>query len=60
MHWPQTGGTQYHAKVGPTDKGRAIKYSMASIYDIWDGSSDKRKVHDLVPCFYQDGSIELK
>ena len=25
MPWPQTGSTQYHAKLGLPDKGRAIK-----------------------------------
>ncbi len=29
--------------------------SMAKIYDIWDGSLDKRKVTGLVPCYGQDG-----
>ncbi len=25
MPWPRTGATQYHAQLGLTDKGRAIK-----------------------------------
>ena len=25
MPWPQTSATQYHAQLGLTDKGRAIK-----------------------------------
>ncbi len=26
MPWPQTGATQYHVQLGPSDKGRAIKW----------------------------------
>ena len=25
MPWPETGTTDYHAQLGPSDKGRAIK-----------------------------------
>ena len=25
MHWPQAGATHYHAQLGLTDNGRAIK-----------------------------------
>ena len=60
MPWPQTGATHFHAKLGPPDKGRAIKglvfcWSMARIIDLWDGSMDKRKVRGLVPCCGEEG-----
>ena len=60
MPWPQTCATQYHAQLGPPDKGRAIKglvvcCSMARINDLWVVSMDKRKVRGLVPCCGQDG-----
>ena len=49
MPWPQTGTTHYHAKLELPGKDRAIIglivcYIVARIYDLWDGSLDKRKV----------------
>ena len=49
MPWPQTGAIQYHAQLGLSDEGRAIKglvvcWSMARINELWDGSMDQRKV----------------
>ena len=32
-----------------------LSCSKARIYDVWDGSLDKRKVPGLVPCCGQDG-----
>ena len=65
MSWPQTNTTYYHAQLGLLNKEGAIKeffcllYSMAWIYDLWDGSLDKRKVRGLVPCCGQDGYLHL-
>ncbi len=39
----------YYQRVG------CLLGSMAWIYDLWDGSLDKHKVHGLVPCCGQDG-----
>ncbi len=55
MPSPQTGATHWNAQLGPPDKGLAIKgmvvcWSMARINDLWDGSIDKRKMRDLLPC----------
>ncbi len=58
MPWPQTGVTNYHAQLGPPDKGQRVGCllgSMAVIYDLWDGSLEKRKVSGLFPCCGQDG-----
>ena len=61
LPWPQTGATQYHAQLGISEKGRAIKglvvcWSLAGINDLWNGSMDKHKVHSLFPCCGQDGN----
>ncbi len=34
MPWPQTGATQYHAQLGLSDKGHAIKELV--VYNNWD------------------------
>ena len=34
MSWHQTGATQYHAQLGPPDKGRAIKWLI--VCNDWD------------------------
>ena len=34
MPWPQTGVTQFHAQLGPPDKGLAIKWLV--VYYDWD------------------------
>ena len=54
MLWPQTGATYYNAQLGLPGKGRATRRgcllcSMSMIYDLWDGSVDKRKVRGLFP-----------
>ncbi len=34
MPWPQSGATQYHAQLGLSDKGRAIKELV--VCNSWD------------------------
>ena len=57
MPWPKTGTTQYHAQLGLPDNQRVgcLLCCMAKIYDLWDGTLDKRRVRGLVPCCVQDG-----
>ncbi len=53
MPWPKTGATQYHAQLGLSDKGRAVKGLVVCylllLYDLWVGYLDKLKVRGLVP-----------
>ena len=55
MHWPQTGATIYHDLLKYNQRVKYLLFSMAKIYDIWDGSLEKRKVRGLGPCCSQDG-----
>ncbi len=57
MPLPKTGATHYHAHLGLLDFQRSYNQrvgcllcSMARMYDLWDGSLEKRKVRSLVPC----------
>ena len=55
MPWPQTGITHYHAQIGLSNKGRAMK-GLVVCSEVWLGSMKgmglrncvRRKV--LVPC----------
>ncbi len=55
------GATHYHAKLGLNSQRSCsqrvcfLLCNMARIYDLWDGSLDKPKVHGLVLCCGQDG-----
>ncbi len=56
---PQTGATHYRAYLGRQTRVVQLKGcllgSITRIYDLWDESLNKRKVHGLDTCCGQEG-----
>ncbi len=53
MSWPQIGATYYHAQLGLSDKGRAIKgigCLLCIVVWIYDGDGPCASCIGLVPC----------
>ncbi len=59
MPWPLTAQLStmhsYYFQTKVVQNVGFLLCRMAKIYDLLDGSLEKRKVRGLIPCFGQDG-----